>query len=344
METHTQLNQLLNQIRNPDKRNWILLVPSSLGETLAVCGLAKSFVEKHGYGITLVISESHRFIADCYAGTFDRVVFMDMGSMRLFSESGFIPNNFFQLDFPYNTFPAQNGDGRLGTIYDLWTTSRGRRGLSFLDKYRYILRLDWNAKFNLPDLPKEAVSRADELIKKFRIPKDKSVILLVGNNTAKPAPASLWEKIARRYHENGYDVIINTHGSMFVPQPLNIPFAKRIDLTVDVLVPLCIHSGNLVSASNGGVFCTLGFATDCKINVLLPNEVCVDWQKLIFAKIDNAAGCHQLSCPELADLNENLFEWNVPDGSDAESSFADLANDITSSNKASRFLISNDLS
>ena len=152
---HNQLNLLLEQIKNPTKRNWILMVPNSLGETLAVCGLADSFVKTHGHGITLVIPESHAFIPECYPNTFDRVVYLDLGTMRRFSETGFIPPNFFNVDFPINTWPIQNGDGRANELLDIWVKSVGRSGLNFLDMYRYILRLDWKANFSMAKTPEK---------------------------------------------------------------------------------------------------------------------------------------------------------------------------------------------
>jgi hypothetical protein len=340
MSTHEYLNRLLTQIKNPTKRNWILMVPNSLGETLYVCGLAKSFVEKHGHGVTLVISETHKFIAECYANTFDQVVYLDKGTMRLFSESGYIPKNCFQIDFPYNTYPQQNGEGRIFSLVELWTDTLGKAGLDVLNMYRYILRLDWGAKFQSPVLPKEARARAAEIIEKHGIKKDKSVVLLVGNNTCKPSPALLWEKLANNYHAKGYDVIVNTYKAMFTPANLNIPFAKRVDLALDVLVPICEHAGNVVSGANGGVLFALSFAMDFHISILMPTEMCFDWQAPAFRKINNMSGCHQLSVSEIADRHNNLYEWNVPADEDcSEKLLEEIADDIFGNNKGSQFLL-----
>lgn len=309
---HQQLNNLLEQIRNPSKRNWILMAPSSLGETVMVCGFAQSFVAKHGHGITLVIPESHGFIPECFPGTFDRVVYVPLITMRQFSESGFIPPNFFKVEFPINTWSNQSGDGRILALHELWIDTVGKAGLNFVDMYRYILRLEWDAKFTAPMVPEPAYRKADLLIKKHQIKKGKSVVFFIGNNTNKPSPAYLWEQIARRYIEQGYQIVINKHGSLFVPEGLSIPGAKMIDLPLELTIPISEHAGNVVSGSNGFVFFATAAKINCNMNILLPNEICYDYGNMLFKETNYLAGCHHLATPEFTNGITNFKEWIIP--------------------------------
>ncbi len=288
------------------------MVPSSLGETVTVCGFAKSFLEKYGYGITLVISESHAFIAECFPNTFDRIVYLSMENMRQFSSSGYIPQNFFNIDFPINTWSDQNGDGRTLALHKLWIESVGKSGLHFLDMYRYILRLDWGAKFTAPKAPEHSYVNADVLIKEHNIKPKKSVVFFIGNNSNKPSPAYLWVQLAKLYSENGYEVLINKHGAMFTPDNLYIPNAKIIDIPLDVAIPICEHAGNVVSGSNGFILLALAAKSDCKINVLLPNEICYDYSNFLFKEVNYLTGCCHLATPELTFGANQFKEWIIP--------------------------------
>lgn len=309
---HDKLGQLLNQIKNPDKRNWILMAPNSLGETATVCGLANSFIEKHGHGITLVIPQSHAFIPECFPNTFDRIVYLDLAVMRQFSESGFIPQNFFCVDFPINTWPKQNGDGRTFEIYERWLETAGCAGLNFIDLYRYILRLDWTSKFTLAQVPEKSYIKANKIIEDLNIKRDRTVVFFVGANTNKPAPAYLWERMARLYSEKGYDVVINKYGAMLLPEGLSIHGAKVIDIELDVAIPICEYAGNVVSNASGIIFFALTANINCKMDVFLPTEVCYDWSNFKFKAMNPMWGCHQLGIPELTCNAKNLKEWVMP--------------------------------
>ncbi len=310
--THDQLKLLLEQIKNPNKRNWILMVPNSLGETVAVCGLADSFVKTHGHGITLVIPESHAFIPECYPNTFDRVVYLHLEVMRQFSVTGFIPHNFFSVDFPFNTWPKQNGDGRAFELHEIWIDSLGYSGLSFLDLYRYVLRLDWKAKFTAAKIPDKSYSEANKIIGNLNIKRNKTVVLFVGNNSNKPSPAYLWAQIAKLYFEKGYDVIVNKYGAMLLPEGLSIPEAKIVDIPLDMAIPICEYAGNVVSGANGFIFLALAANMDCNMNVLLSNEVCYDYSNFLYKEMNYMSGCYQLVTPELTCNAKKLREWIIP--------------------------------
>lgn len=310
--TKDELDSLLAQIRNPNKRNWILMVPNSLGETVTVCGFAKSFLETHGFGITLVIPQSHALIAQCYPDTFDRVVYLPLVVMRQFTETGYIPQNFFAIDFPYNTWPMQNGDGRIFDTYKLWIESVGAAGLSYLNLYRYILRLKWNAEFVKPAIPLFLKEKSNNFCKINKINK-KTVLLFVGNNTAKPASIALWRKIALYYQQQGMDVVINKFGSMLLPDDLEIPKTRFVDIPLDVALSVCEQAESFVSGSNGFAFFALAANIDCNMHFLMSNAICYDYTKILYKSINYLEGCHQLTIPEITSKTNKLKEWIVPE-------------------------------
>jgi len=313
---HTELNTLLQAMRNPNKRNWILMVPNSLGETVVVCGFGKSFIEKHGHGITLVIPESHSFIAKCFPDTFDRIITIPLGVMRQFSETGFIPPNFFQVDFPINTWPAQNGDCRAAALHDLWIETVGRAGLDFLKLYRYVLRLDWNVKFSQAVVPSSSYDEAKKFININKIINKRSVILFIGANTQRPAPIYFWEKLIDLYHESGFHVIINKFGSMLTPGEIKSKKALIVDLPLEIAIPVCEYAGHLVCGGNGFVTLALACKIDCNMDILLTDERCCDYGKLLYEDIPCMSACQQLNIAELVNNKGWFREWMVGKKSD----------------------------
>jgi len=184
--------------------------------------------------------------------------------------------------------------------------------------YRYILRLDWGSEFIAPIVPEKSYSDANELIAKLNIKHKKTVVLFIGNNTAKPSPAYLWEQTAKLYSEQGYDVLINKYGAMLLPENLSIPNATVVDIPLNLAIPICEYAGNAVMGANGFVLFAIASKMDCNMNVLMPNEICYDWNKFLYKEIDFMTGCHQLGMPELTCNLKNFREWIVPREPDSQ--------------------------
>jgi hypothetical protein len=286
-----QLNQILKLLRLKDRRSWILMVPNSSGETALICGFAKSFAEKHGFGITLVIRDVHNPIASMYPGRFNAVMNLPFDAMRDFTTYGLIPPNHFDVDFPFNTWPLQYGDRRLYNIFDLMEKPGGRGGLSLTDLYRHVLRLDWDAPIERATLPMEARLQAMKLMTSHDIEPGNSVILFPGNNTNAPAPYAFWTAVTEAYQKKGMQVFTNTAGATFVPGQLPIPGTRALNLGLDTALALSEYAGHMIIGCNGLVILSLLAGIKCRIDSVITDSQCIDPEQGFFPSSQYGSSC-----------------------------------------------------
>jgi hypothetical protein len=309
IEKVIQLRDVANRLRLSDRRSWILMVPNSIGEVVTICGFAKAFTEKHSHGITLVIRDVHKNLPQFYPGRFNAVITMSLELMRDLSNYGIINPNDFVLDVPFNTWPEQNGDGRLLEIHQLLSNGNSRGGLTYFDMYRHILRLDWNSPIEKGYISSELRTVALKYCEDHGITRGKSVILFPGGNTNKPAPGVFWEAISKFYRNNGIDVYVNFRGSDFRPNTNNT-LGTELDLPIDLAVAVSEYAGNLVTAVNGLVMLVLMVGLKCNINVALSDQY--DPQRSgVFKHLNPLSGCHLLIAPEVAVNHDSYYEWVI---------------------------------
>ncbi len=325
IEKVNQLRELVKKMRLDNRRSWILMVPNSIGEVAIVCGFAKAFTETHGHGITLVTTDVHKNIASFYPGRFNAAFTMPMELMRDLSNYGVIHPNDFILDTPFNTWPEQSGDGRLYEIHTLLASGQGRGGLSLLDMYRYVLRLDWNAPVEKGLINPELRSAALKYCEDHGITEGKSVILFPGSNTNKPASGLFWETLSDSYRSAGLDVYVNYAGAALRPD-VKSELGTELALPIDLAIAVSEYAGNIVTASSGLPTLALMVGLQCNINVILPNQ---SWTNALnnFKPINSILGSNLLVIPEVALNHESYYEWDVQ--SDAHQSvFEEIANSI----------------
>lgn len=325
IEKVIQLRDLANRMRLVGRRSWILMVPNSIGEVATVCGFAKAFTEKHGHGITLVIRDVHKDIPQFYPGRFNAVFTVPMELMRDLSNYGVIHPNDFILDVPFNTWPDQNGDGRLLDIHYLLSNGNGRGGLTYFDLYRHILRLDWHSPVEKGHISSDLRAVAAKYCEEHGIVKGNSVILFPGGNTGKPTSGILWESISKFYKNHGLDVYVNFAGSALRPQT-NCSLGTELNLPIDLAVAVSEYAGNMVIATSGLVLMALIVGLKCNINVILSDQYNTNASG-VFSNVNPLCGCHLLVTPEVAFTHDSYYEWIVR--SDAEvSELEDIAKSI----------------
>ena len=302
---------VLNQLRDPNKKSWILLSPSSLGETLCLCSLSESFIKKHGFSITLVIPKTHEFITLCYPNLFHNVLFMTVEEMRLFSSSNIIPRNFFELDFPINTWTNQINDANPKALFELFIKTSGVKGLNFIDMYRYNLRLDWEAPCRLPTLPIDLCDLTSRiLIKKFEI-KKKFVLIQGGNNTCYPTPSIYFNDICKKLKELDIDVIFNSHGSTFKSNIEALDNIKFLNLSILEATSLANRAITIISGINGFLSFLSALDLNKVIHTFLPNSVLIDPENLIFKEVDPQANSALRALPDLINPVNHILEYQV---------------------------------
>jgi len=305
------LENVLGQLRDPNKKTWILLSPSSLGETLTLCSLCDSFVKKHGYSITLVIPRGHEFITKCYPDLFYKIFFMTVDDMRLFWTYNLYPRNFFALDYPIITWSNQINETNPISLYELYIKTKGKQGLDFVNLNRFNLRLDWDCSVQLPSLPLQECNSTFERLKSEYNLKNDFVLLLYGNNTNKPIPSKYLNSICKEYEQQGVEVIANGYGASFKSKIDQFSNVKFIDLSIHEAVSVALYSRAIIGGSNGltNLLTSLNL---CKtIHIFLPNFILTDSAKLLFKKALPLEGAMTFACPELVSSSNTIKEYSV---------------------------------
>jgi len=302
---------ILSQLRDPNKKTWILLSPSSLGETLCLCSLCESFIKKHGYAITLVIPKSHEFITLCYPNLFYKIYFMPVMDMRLLSSLNLVPKNFFELDFPINTWTNQINDTNSHSLYELYIATEGKKGIDFTDLYRFNLRLDWNSPIRLPTLPNDEFDLVyDNLQKNIKL-NNGFVLLLLGNNTNKQIPSAYLNQLCIEYQKLGIVVVVNSFGATFKTEINHLSNIKFLDLTVPEVASLARHALSIVGGCNGLMVLLASLDLSKKIHLFLPNFILEDPEKLLFRACRPNEGSITLNFSEIISHSNTIFEYPI---------------------------------
>lgn len=321
-----QLTELISKIRLSDRRSWILMVPNSIGEVAIVCGFAKSFVETHGYGVTLLISELHHPVTEMYPGRFNAVFHVPYNVMRDFSNYGVIPPNHFDVDFPFNTWPLQYGDGRLMKLHDLYTQMNGRGGLSLTDIYRYILRLDWSAPLERARLTQQARQQAEQIARQHGVVKGKSVILFPGCNSNQPAPYAFWLALIKQYKQKGLKVFSSFAGASLLPGEMPFPGTHALSLPIDLALAVSEYAGHMVLSVSGLASLALLSGIDCNVSIVMTDRFTEDPAQG-FRPFNPLQCSTMLGLPEFCIGRDNFSEW-VVSVEEAEPRLREIACDL----------------
>jgi hypothetical protein len=245
-------NKMLQQLRHPEKRTWIILNPVSIGETALTCALAGEFVKRHGYGITLVIRPEQRAIADMFPGRFEKIIEASQEEQNEMQR--FLPPAQFELDVPFASVYYSLGDARSDNLFYLFKYP-GRGGLSLTDCFRHILMLPWEAKLERPTIPAQWEHEAQLYANQVGIVPGDSVILFPATSTALPQfPDFMWETLVQRLLDNGKKVFCNMKGGIFKPEKMPIKGTISIDVPIHLGISLGRIAGRVISSPNGFQF------------------------------------------------------------------------------------------
>jgi hypothetical protein len=324
---HAQLDQIVEQsIRIPGVPAWILLCGYNIGETTEVLGLAEAFIEHHGHGIILVLTEKHAPLARMYGHRFLKVVTVTDEMMRCFLRSNYIPQDRFELNMPISACWIDRGF-RDGDGIKYLTQYAGRGGISETDMARFIMRLPWNARWEAPRISAEAEEAAWQLGRQCGLRLGRTVLLCPINNSAAKFPYEFWAAMAARLNELGYTVLTNVGGL----NPFNglhtMPIAGTapVELPMELVIPFIHLCGRVVTGTNGmSFFMMLGGLKTFKMTQLIPvsKDIQVGHSSLGYRapyqqKGSPVIGSYLYMSPELA-LDSPLNEYLIPYDESAE--------------------------
>lgn len=263
-----QFSQLLDQIRDPQRRSWILLNPASIGDTATVCAFSREFMRQHGHGITMVVPQEHLPITRMFPDRFLRVLSADRATMlHILSR---VDSNRFELDGPICAHPYDNGDCRTDSLFYLFKY-RGRGGISLTDLFRYLLRLPWNARLDRPRMLPEWEDEAERVAEEVGLERGRSVILFPANSSPiAQFPDIIWSTLTARLKELGYLVFCNMKGGNFRPKTMPIVGSTPIEVPVHLAAPLVRLAGRTVTGPNGMQFLLMLGGQFTQMTVMTP--------------------------------------------------------------------------
>jgi hypothetical protein len=319
-----EYKQILEALRDPQRRSWIMLNPTSIGDTATVCAFANAFVKKHGHAITMVVPPDHVAVTQMFPNRFLRVLTMER-HVQLHVIQNYLESDRFELDVPFCAHPYDLGDGRSDELMYLYKYP-GRGGLNFTDMYRYLLRLPWNASLERPQIPEQWDREAQQMADSVGMKKGQSVTLFPANSSQHPQfPDVFWEALAARLAERGLKVFTNMKGGNFRPKTMPIAGTTPIEVPMHLSLSLVRYAGRTISGAHGMQFLQFLGGRFRQMTVAMP----IAKQFTDFAM--NARVYHpsafmaQFMYPELC-FDIPFAEFSVPyDGSDEDLKKAAIA-------------------
>lgn len=304
-------------MRDQNLRSWILLSPTSIGDTAIICALAQAFVAQHGHAITLIIPPDHVSVAQMYPNRFLRVHTAERNLMMQIANNYLDPTR-FEIDVPICVHPYDLGDCRIDNLLYLHKYP-GRGGMTQTDIFRYLLRLPWEAKLERPSVPTEWDAEAERIAQKIGMPKDESVILFPANSSAYPQfPDIFWETVAARLTRRGLKVFCNMRGGNFRPKTMPIAGTTPIEVHIHQAISLVNYAGRTISSASG-IQCLLllgGRFAQMNVTMPLPKIPTDHYQNERY--YHSTAFMAQYMFPELP-FNMPFAEFSVPfDGTEQE--------------------------
>jgi hypothetical protein len=317
MAGQKEYQQILANLRDPEQRSWIMLNPTSIGDTAMVCALAREFVKQHGYGITMVVPEDHLPIVKMYPDRFIRVFTVDRPGM-LYLLSNFVPPGRFEVDVPFCAHPYDLGDGRIDQLLYLFKYP-GRGGLSNTDIFRYLLRLPWDAPLDRPEIPPQWDQEAMLLADSVGMDIGNSVVFFPANSSPHAQFRDVfWQTLAARLKDNGYKVFTNMKGGNIRPQTMPVVGTTPIEVPVHLGPSLVSLAGRSISGAHGMQFLMLLGGRFRQMSVALPVDSNFGDFSMNGRTYNSTTYIAQYMYPELC-LDLPFAEFMVPhDGSDEQ--------------------------
>ena len=236
--------------RDPTERTWILVNPTSIGDTYVVCALARAFKATHGGKLTMVMKQSQLPIAHMFQSDIDRMLAYEDQELLSFSWKFFGVGS-FDIDQPIMAHPQWHGAGHDFHQFAELFAYPGRGGLTFADWFRLMLRLGWDTELSKPNIPDEWRAAANAYADQIGMTEGKSIILFPDNNSQAPLPDAFWSQLAERLSAEGLTVFTNMAGNRHGPRTVPLPGTSGVHITLANVIPLVERAGRFVSMSNG---------------------------------------------------------------------------------------------
>ena len=312
-----QFLRFLEQVRDPQRRSWIIMNPASIGDTVTVCAFAREFVKRHGHPVTMVVPQDHLPVTRMYPNRFLRVLTADRPLM-LHIANVFLDAGRFEVDMPFIAHPYDHGDCRGDELFYLYKYA-GRGGISLTDLFRYMLRLPWEAALDRPESLPEWEAEASSLAGSIAMPLGESVLLFPANSSPHPQfPDVFWAALAARLTANGKKVFTNMKGGNFRPNTMPVAGTTPVDVPIHLALSLVSLAGRTICSAHGMQFMQLLGGRFRQMTVAMPiGRQFGDWH-MNERRQYSTTFMAQYMYPEMC-LDLPFAEFSVPfDGSNEE--------------------------
>ena len=269
-KTLSQVFTMFNQLRDPARRSWILLNPTSLGDTMMVCALLHAFREKHGAPVTMVIPEKQMPLAQMFAHRIERIVTLSAQQLEALCIQ-LSEVQVFCMDQPWIVSPLWHGDGRWEHFSELFRYPK-RGGLAFADIYRHVMHLDWDAPIDVPVIPDDWRKEAEQFAASVGMVPGKSAILFPNNNSNPELPDPFWQALANQLVANGLKVFTNMAGNAKGPRQTSFQGTTEIKVPLKLAVPLMEIAGRFISGNNGLIVTAMLANVRSEGSILISNK------------------------------------------------------------------------
>ena len=260
METQKYWSAATSLWRDPSVRSWILVNPTSIADTWAVCALARSFKETHGGPLTMIMKQSQAPIAEMYAHNIDRILVYEDQQLLSFCWKLYGTGT-FDIDSPIVAHPYWHGPGQhFNDVAELFGFP-GRGGIKFADWMRIPLRLPWESTLDQPVIPDLWREAAKVYAEEVGLEQGNSVILFPDNNSQPPLPMQVWDDLAAELRKLGKKVFTNMAGNRFGARTEPVAGTHPIQVDLRLAIPLVELAGRFVAMSNG----LSSMLTGCKV-------------------------------------------------------------------------------
>ena len=238
-------------VKNPQfdsSETWFINIYNGIGDAFFILGFLDAFKKMHKPKfLGVVYRSSLEGLVNLYEGSFDfkLVVNQDFPADENFADT-FRPNT---LLCSSKRFIHNNDWGEM-----IWNNN-----IPINEWYKYGLKLPMRAGFKKPTLKERDIK---DLVKKWGIVRDKSVILFPFPNYGPHWDIKIWETIAQNLIKLGYKVFTNCANSSFdkamhinknkvSENHIPIPGTESLNLTLDECWSVAHYCGNVICAPGG---------------------------------------------------------------------------------------------
>lgn len=235
-----------------NKKEYYLLSPCGLGDTMALCGFKNALEKKLNGKVNFIIKKSHEIV------------------LKMYGCNDYIIENFCTKDLEQIKNTEQPQKGKIYIAHPIYTNNKESLNkftnlkITFLDFYREFLGLDKKTEYkyptHYPDISKDLKNNLENIAALEKI-----ILLAPEANSVPEIDISHWNSLIKNLKKQGFTVLLNS-----IKPNKKLKGAIHIPMTIDDAVAVGIRCAGVYSIVSG--FCNLVFKKQKNMNIFYPNK------------------------------------------------------------------------